>query len=109
MSIAHSPSHPRSRDAKAVLTHFSWRHPPDYWPHIGHTPEDLYQPVEDSTRVVIKTTYMPGGNGSFLVRVARTKGRKTYNSEDSLVVTHPTTNSPACGLCAASSSVGVAG
>ncbi|KAJ5783594.1 uncharacterized protein N7518_009271, partial [Penicillium psychrosexuale] len=33
---------------------------------------------------------------------------KTYNSEDSLVVTHPTTNSPACGLCAVSSSVGVA-
>ncbi|KUM56834.1 hypothetical protein ACN42_g10366 [Penicillium freii] len=27
--------------------------------------------------------------------------RKTYNSEDSLVVTHPTTNSPACGLSTA--------
>ncbi|KAJ5196729.1 hypothetical protein N7449_007208 [Penicillium cf. viridicatum] len=26
---------------------------------------------------------------------------KTYNSEDSLVVTHPTTNSPACGLSTA--------
>ncbi|EKV12319.1 hypothetical protein PDIG_46440 [Penicillium digitatum PHI26] len=29
------------------------------------------------------------------------KRRKTYNSEDSLVVTHPTTNSPACGLSTA--------
>ncbi|KAJ5794600.1 hypothetical protein N7457_001199 [Penicillium paradoxum] len=27
--------------------------------------------------------------------------KKTYNSEDSLVVTHPTTNSPACGLSTA--------
>ncbi|KAJ5821832.1 uncharacterized protein N7525_011116, partial [Penicillium rubens] len=31
----------------------------------------------------------------------RNKNRKTYNSEDSLVVTHPTTNSPACGLSTA--------
>ena len=29
------------------------------------------------------------------------KNMKTYNSEDSLVVTHPTTNSPACGLSTA--------
>ncbi|KAJ5520702.1 hypothetical protein N7463_001155 [Penicillium fimorum] len=29
------------------------------------------------------------------------KKQKTYNSEDSLVVTHPTTNSPACGLSTA--------
>ena len=29
------------------------------------------------------------------------KEPKTYNSEDSLVVTHPTTNSPACGLSTA--------
>ncbi|KAJ5793508.1 hypothetical protein N7457_000107 [Penicillium paradoxum] len=29
------------------------------------------------------------------------KKTKTYNSEDSLVVTHPTTNSPACGLSTA--------
>ncbi|KAJ5199150.1 hypothetical protein N7472_004354 [Penicillium cf. griseofulvum] len=29
------------------------------------------------------------------------KNIKTYNSEDSLVVTHPTTNSPACGLSTA--------
>ncbi|KUM56280.1 hypothetical protein ACN42_g10939 [Penicillium freii] len=29
------------------------------------------------------------------------KDKKTYNSEDSLVVTHPTTNSPACGLSTA--------
>ncbi|KOS38877.1 hypothetical protein ACN38_g10313 [Penicillium nordicum] len=29
------------------------------------------------------------------------KKEKTYNSEDSLVVTHPTTNSPACGLSTA--------
>ncbi|KUM56468.1 hypothetical protein ACN42_g10749 [Penicillium freii] len=27
--------------------------------------------------------------------------QRTYNSEDSLVVTHPTTNSPACGLSTA--------
>ena len=27
--------------------------------------------------------------------------RKTYNSRDSLVVTHPTTNQPACGLSTA--------
>ncbi|KAJ5946411.1 hypothetical protein N7454_003250 [Penicillium verhagenii] len=34
------PSHPRSRDAKAALTHFSpWRHPPNYWPHLSHTPD----------------------------------------------------------------------
>jgi hypothetical protein len=26
------------------------------------------------------------------------KSKKTYNSWDSLVVTHPTTNQPACGL-----------
>ena len=26
------------------------------------------------------------------------KKTKTYNSRDSLVVTHPTTNRPACGL-----------
>ncbi|KAJ5790730.1 uncharacterized protein N7518_007741, partial [Penicillium psychrosexuale] len=30
-----------------------------------------------------------------------THSKKTYNSEDSLVVTHPTTNSPACGLSTA--------
>ena len=34
--------------------------------------------------------------------------QKTYNSEDSLVVTNPTTNSPACGLNAAESRVGAA-
>ncbi|KOS40207.1 hypothetical protein ACN38_g8936 [Penicillium nordicum] len=33
---------------------------------------------------------------------------KAYNSEDWLVVTHPTTNSPAYGLYAADSRVGVA-
>ncbi|KGO78443.1 hypothetical protein PITC_069060 [Penicillium italicum] len=31
----------------------------------------------------------------------QSKKTKTYNSEDSLVVTHPTTNSPACGLSTA--------
>ncbi|KAJ5261832.1 hypothetical protein N7505_008699 [Penicillium chrysogenum] len=31
----------------------------------------------------------------------KAKKQKTYNSEDSLVVTHPTTNSPACGLSTA--------
>ena len=31
----------------------------------------------------------------------KNKKTKTYNSEDSLVVTHPTTNSPACGLSTA--------
>jgi hypothetical protein len=36
------------------------------------------------------------------------KSKKTYNSRDSLVVTHPTTNLPACGLCAVNSRVGVA-
>jgi hypothetical protein len=29
------------------------------------------------------------------------KQKKTYNSRDSLVVTHPTTNRPACGLSTA--------
>ncbi|OJZ79599.1 hypothetical protein ASPFODRAFT_107418, partial [Aspergillus luchuensis CBS 106.47] len=29
------------------------------------------------------------------------KPKKTYNSRDSLVVTHPTTNRPACGLSTA--------
>ncbi|KAJ5475945.1 hypothetical protein N7475_001674 [Penicillium sp. IBT 31633x] len=35
------------------------------------------------------------------VSLNKTKRPKTYNSEDSLVVTHPTTNSPACGLSTA--------
>ena len=35
------------------------------------------------------------------------KQKKTYNSRDSLVVTHPTTNRPACGLNAVRSRVGV--
>ncbi|KOS37890.1 hypothetical protein ACN38_g11299 [Penicillium nordicum] len=35
--------------------------------------------------------------GTFRVK----KETKTYNSEDSLMVTHPTTNSPACGLSTA--------
>ncbi|KOS36769.1 hypothetical protein ACN38_g12471 [Penicillium nordicum] len=33
--------------------------------------------------------------------IDKQKKSKTYNSEDSLVVTHPTTNSPACGLSTA--------
>ena len=33
---------------------------------------------------------------------------KTYNSQDSYVVTHHTTNWPACGLCAVNSRVGAA-
>ena len=36
----------------------------------------------------------------YLTHTNKTK-TKTYNSEDSLVVTHPTTNSPACGLSTA--------
>jgi hypothetical protein len=32
---------------------------------------------------------------------AKKEKEKTYNSEDSLVVTHPTTNSPICSLCMA--------
>ncbi|KOS36407.1 hypothetical protein ACN38_g12852 [Penicillium nordicum] len=35
------------------------------------------------------------------IYVNTNKKSKTYNSEDSLVVTHPTTNSPACGLSTA--------
>ncbi|KAJ5129543.1 uncharacterized protein N7515_005582 [Penicillium bovifimosum] len=38
-------------------------------------------------------------HNSFKAR--RQNKKKTYNSEDSLVVTHPTTNSPACGLSTA--------
>ena len=38
------------------------------------------------------------------IRVASLKN-KTYNSRDSLVVTHPTTNRPACGLHAVDSRV----
>ncbi|KAJ9482560.1 hypothetical protein VN97_g10866 [Penicillium thymicola] len=34
-------------------------------------------------------------------RLNNKKQNHTYNSEDSLVVTHPTTNSPACGLSTA--------
>ena len=34
-------------------------------------------------------------------RFALKKRQKTYNSRDSLVVTHPTTNRPACGLSTA--------
>jgi hypothetical protein len=33
--------------------------------------------------------------------LANQKSTKTYNSRDSLVVTHPTTNLPACGLSTA--------
>ena len=36
-------------------------------------------------------------------RFALKKRQKPYNSRDSLVVTHPTTNRPACGLCMDSS------
>ncbi|KOS47114.1 hypothetical protein ACN38_g1892 [Penicillium nordicum] len=45
--------------------------------------------------------------GSFLTK-KKIGWTRTYNSEDLLVVTHPTTNSPACGLCAVNSSVDVA-
>jgi hypothetical protein len=37
---------------------------------------------------------------------AKINASKTYNSRDSLVVTHPTTNRPACGLNAVKRSVG---
>ncbi|KAJ5868120.1 hypothetical protein N7534_002673 [Penicillium rubens] len=38
---------------------------------------------------------------AWLAKIHKNTGTKTYNSEDSLVVTHPTTNSPACGLSTA--------
>ncbi|KAJ5424799.1 hypothetical protein N7445_010772 [Penicillium cf. griseofulvum] len=41
-------------------------------------------------------TYAPYEQGNI-----KNQNTKTYNSEDSLVVTHPTTNSPACGLSTA--------
>ena len=40
-------------------------------------------------------------NTSISFRKIIKKKRKTYNSRDSLVVTHPTTNRPACGLSTA--------
>lgn len=36
------------------------------------------------------------------------KNKKTYNSRDSLVVTHPTTNLPACGFSAVNRALGAA-
>ena len=36
-------------------------------------------------------------------KLSSEQNQKTYNSRDSLVVTHPTTNRPACGLCMDSS------
>ena len=36
-----------------------------------------------------------------LAKKKKKKKKKTYNSRDSLVVTHPTTNRPACGLSTA--------
>ncbi|KAJ5545268.1 hypothetical protein N7461_007572, partial [Penicillium sp. DV-2018c] len=39
------------------------------------------------------------------LKITEVKKAKTYNSEDSLVVTHPTTNSTACGFNAATSRV----
>ncbi|KUM58261.1 hypothetical protein ACN42_g8902 [Penicillium freii] len=53
----------------------------------------------NTTIAVIGAT---GNQGpSFLGQNTHFKKTKTYNSEDSLVVTHPTTNSPACGLSTA--------
>ncbi|KAJ5394173.1 uncharacterized protein N7487_011814 [Penicillium crustosum] len=49
------------------------------------------------TRDGLKGVNIKAARGSFLTK----KKSKTYNSEDSLVVTHPTTNSPACGLSTA--------
>ncbi|KAJ5845049.1 hypothetical protein N7534_008718 [Penicillium rubens] len=51
-----------------------------------------------------------GNRGNVTSTIGRNRKieTKTYNSEDSLVVTHPTTNSPACGFCSISSRVGVA-
>ncbi|KUM56252.1 hypothetical protein ACN42_g10971 [Penicillium freii] len=56
-------------------------------------------------KICISIISLPRGG----LKMKRTNEKqKTYNSEDSLVVTHPTTNSPACGLYAVNSSVGVA-
>ncbi|KAJ5554869.1 hypothetical protein N7461_003339 [Penicillium sp. DV-2018c] len=43
-------------------------------------------------------SYVVGSAVSSIISLSK---NKTYNSEDSLVVTHPTTNSPACGLSTA--------
>ncbi|RDH32391.1 hypothetical protein BDQ94DRAFT_160010 [Aspergillus welwitschiae] len=40
-------------------------------------------------------------NGVIIVNIKLFKKQKTYNRRDSLVVTHPTTNLPACGLSTA--------
>ena len=43
-----------------------------------------------------------GSKSSIIITYrAKMKNRKTYNRRDSLVVTHPTTNLPACGLSTA--------
>ncbi|KAJ9483766.1 hypothetical protein VN97_g9623 [Penicillium thymicola] len=50
----------------------------------------------------IQYNYIYKGSWAISTRLeVRGKNLKTYNSEDSLVVTHPTTNSPACGLSTA--------
>ncbi|KAJ6184931.1 hypothetical protein N7519_006232 [Penicillium mononematosum] len=46
-------------------------------------------------------TWAARGFPTIQKRKKKKKHAKTYNSEDSLVVTHPTTNSPACGLSTA--------
>jgi hypothetical protein len=55
-------------------------------------------------------TYAPDISDVRIVVLSRMKKKtgeqKTYNSRDSLVVTHPTTNRPACGLNAVNTRVG---
>ncbi|KAJ5801495.1 uncharacterized protein N7518_003563 [Penicillium psychrosexuale] len=91
-----------------------------------HSFEDFYTYQEDSPDVAYAyrdysgNRVMTQGHGEVLVKAGledgttytflttgyyspnlKQKKTKTYNSEDSLVVTHPTTNSPACGLSTA--------
>ena len=66
----------------------------------------LPKPVElRRTRVCVRTQKIPFSSRQVMVIPFRDKLRKnkkkTCNSWDSLVVTHPTTNQPACGLSTA--------
>ena len=52
-------------------------------------------------KVTAKRVIMATGNKDVLADLRNKKNTKTYNRRDSLVVTHPTTNLPACGLSTA--------
>ena len=61
----------------------------------------LLPPTPSLVKTICPTTPQVGDCKGDFPRIKKQNENKTYNSEDSLVVTHPTTNSPACGLSTA--------